>query len=182
MIEKIAKLIWLASMTALITGAIILFQKSYNKIEVPEPVPVEQIVDKKEVACVRQALWHEARGEGEHGLKAVLSVIVNRVNSPGYPDSFCEVIHQPKQFSYVHELQAQGKSLKPIVTESNKKVYERIDQLAHQAVKGKFKSIFDRSVLWYHTHAVKPSWSKKKKIVAMIGNHRFFAKKQQSEG
>ena len=37
--------------------------------------------------------------------------------------------------------------------------------------------MFDRSVLWYHTHKVKPKWSRKMQKVAVVGNHKFFEEK-----
>jgi N-acetylmuramoyl-L-alanine amidase len=179
--EKLAKLIWLLSMAVLLLVMFLFFQTPYNTVRVEEAPIVEIVIDKKELSCIRQALWHEARGEGEEGIKAVLSVIVNRVNSPRYPSSFCKVIHQHKQFSYVHELEAKGKPLEPRVTASNASVYTQISELAKEAVRGDFKPILPESVLWYHTHRVNPVWSRAKIMVAEIGNHRFFSKKQQNE-
>lgn len=40
----------------------------------------------------------EALNQGEDGMLLVMSVVMNRVKSPDYPDTIHEVIHQPHQF------------------------------------------------------------------------------------
>ena len=44
-------------------------------------------------------VWREARGESTHGKALVAQVIRNRVESPGWPDTYVGVITQPWQFS-----------------------------------------------------------------------------------
>ena len=44
--------------------------------------------------CLSEALYFEARGETVKGQFAVAEVILNRVDSPRYPDSICGVINQ----------------------------------------------------------------------------------------
>ena len=59
--------------------------------------------------CLALALYHEARGEPRQGQMMVAAVIVNRVVSDRFPDDMCEVIMQPRQFSFVRK----GKIPKP---------------------------------------------------------------------
>ena len=42
-------------------------------------------------------------GEPAEGIKAVAEVIINRVNDDRYPDSICDVVWEPKQFSFTHD-------------------------------------------------------------------------------
>ena len=145
----------------------------YKEIELP---PEQDFSDpfEKEHLCVRQALFHEARGEGISGLKAVASVILNRVQSKHYPDSFCEVIHQPWQFSYTHEL----KDVRIPINKLSSKDYEAfliINELARDVVEGRFEKVFDSKVKWYHTNNVDPAWNKSMTVVAIVGNHKFFS-------
>lgn len=169
-------------MAVSIVSAVILVQQPADK-PIPQVIEPEKQSDvqinKREVQCVRQALWHEARGEGEEGIKAVLSVIVNRTKSKHYPDTFCEVIHQPKQFSYVDELRQQGKPLTPKVKESEQEVYSYIDELAHEAVQEKFVTTLPRDVLWYTHTRINNYWTRTKEVVARVGKHKFFAKKEK---
>ncbi|MEY8840212.1 cell wall hydrolase, partial [Cribrihabitans sp. XS_ASV171] len=44
--------------------------------------------------CLAEALYFEARGEPVKGQFAVAEVILNRVESSRYPDTFCGVIRQ----------------------------------------------------------------------------------------
>lgn len=56
---------------------------------------------KREVACLALAVYYEARGESERGQRAVASVVMNRVHDKRFPDTACEVVFQPKQFSFI---------------------------------------------------------------------------------
>ena len=44
----------------------------------------------QELGCMALNLYHEGRGEGRKGQLAIAAVIMNRVNSKGYPDTVCE--------------------------------------------------------------------------------------------
>lgn len=48
----------------------------------------------QDIYLLAQIVWHEARGEGMNGWVAVAEVILNRVNSPLYPDTISEVVYQ----------------------------------------------------------------------------------------
>ena len=60
-------------------------------------------------ACLSLALYHEARGEPYVGQLMVAKVIVNRMKSPRWPSSMCNVITQDRQFSFYRK----GKIQKP---------------------------------------------------------------------
>lgn len=129
----------------------------------------------KEMLCITQMLYHEARGEGEEGLRAVLSVVQNRKNHLKFPSSYCKVIHQSGQFSYI----IPGKVSKEPYKASEKELKGLIQDLAFQAATGTFKNSFDSSdVLWYHHTKVKPKWSQKFKRVKTIKQHHFYELKE----
>src|SRR5687767_5993723 len=52
--------------------------------------------------CMAVAVYHEARGESLEGQLAVARVIMNRAASGKYPPSWCGVVKQPWQFSFVN--------------------------------------------------------------------------------
>lgn len=56
---------------------------------------------RRDVACLAMAVYYESRGESLKGQRAVASVVMNRVRSPRFPDTVCEVIFQPHQFSFI---------------------------------------------------------------------------------
>src|SRR4051812_39998935 len=55
-----------------------------------------------EANCMATAVYFEARGESVEGQLAVARVIMNRAASGQYPASWCSVVKQPAQFSFVH--------------------------------------------------------------------------------
>lgn len=127
----------------------------------------------QEKQCLTAALFHEARGEGLVGIKAVASVIENRKHSSGYPSTYCKIIKQHKQFSFVLE----GKPLHNLeqqVKPSEKEVFALVSRVAEQVLEGRFKPTLPARVLHYTTHAVSNQWTAKMQVVAKVGNHRFY--------
>lgn len=57
----------------------------------------------REVYCHAVNLFFEARGETPLGQRWVLDVVRNRVNSDRYPETYCGVITQYRQFSWYEE-------------------------------------------------------------------------------
>lgn len=134
-------------------------------------------VDPKEASCIYESLWFEASGESKEGIRAVLSVIQNRVLHEQFPNSYCAVIRQHRQFSYVWQRKAYGLSLTPQPTMMHNDLANFMKSLANDTLAGKFKNIFDKDVLWYHTKNVKPKWSRKMLRVISIDNHIFWRNK-----
>ena len=56
-------------------------------------------VTQKEAQELMQIAWCEAGNQGSEGQLYVMSVIINRVNSPDFPDSIHDVIYQDHQFA-----------------------------------------------------------------------------------
>ena len=76
---------------------VILFQpvqsRAYER-QCPKPIEVTQ----QEAQELMQIASAEALNQGTPGMLLVMSVVMNRVASPDYPDTIHEVIHQPHQF------------------------------------------------------------------------------------
>src|SRR3546814_1697830 len=54
-----------------------------------------------ELRCLAGAVYFESRGESLAGQLAVAHVIINRAESGRFPSSYCGVVHQRSQFSFV---------------------------------------------------------------------------------
>ena len=52
------------------------------------------------VVCLAQAIYFEARGEKLADRLQVANVVMNRVESPRYPDDVCGVVRQKHQFEF----------------------------------------------------------------------------------
>lgn len=59
---------------------------------------VASVLSQASIDCIARVIYHEARGESELGQRAVASVVRNRMNHPDFPNTACEVVHQPRQF------------------------------------------------------------------------------------
>ena len=53
----------------------------------------------KEVKCLSEMAYYEARGEGAHGIKVVTDVMFNRMRSNEFPDGVCANFKKHKQYS-----------------------------------------------------------------------------------
>jgi N-acetylmuramoyl-L-alanine amidase len=118
-----------------------------------------------ELECLATGIYFESKSEPLAGQLAVGQVIANRTQSGGrFPDSYCGVLFQRGQFSFVH-----GHSL-PTVNHSNRQwqtavaVAKIVDQGLQTSVAG--------DALFFHARYVSPGWHMKR--VASIGNHIFF--------
>lgn len=123
----------------------------------------------KQLTCLAQALYFEARGEGLEGQAAVAEVILNRVEAPGYPNSVCAVVQQGGkggcQFSFICD----GKP--EVVRE--KDAYELSKRIAKAMLDGAPR-LLTKGATHFHTPAVKPRWSRSFTRTATIGRHIFY--------
>lgn len=103
----------------------------------------------------------EARGESYQGQVAVGAVILNRVNSPQFPNTISAVIYQKGQFSCVTD----GQFDKEIAEDST--VYKA----AKEAISGADPT--NGALYFYNPKTAKSKWLFSLKTVATIGNHRF---------
>lgn len=120
--------------------------------------------------CLRKALYFEARGETLKGQYAVAEVILNRVDSPVYPDTVCAVVGQRGsgscQFSYVCDGHADKMREAAAV--------EVAGRIAAVMLAGGDRGLTDGAT-YFHSKAVYPSWANDFTRTASIGAHMFYA-------
>jgi hypothetical protein len=64
-------------------------------------------VSEKQIDCLAEAIYHEARGESKLGQAAVAQVILNRVTSDKFkPETICGITHQKNQFEFLEFIDA----------------------------------------------------------------------------
>lgn len=97
--------------TGIIAGTILLSPINAVAYERQCVEPVE--VTYEEAQLLMKIASCEAGNQGIEGQRYVMSVVINRVNSPDYPDSIKDVIYQPYQFA------TKGLSRANITTESH---------------------------------------------------------------
>lgn len=118
--------------------------------------------------CIAIAVYHEARGEPFDGQLAVAEVIMNRAASGRYPGSWCEVVKQPWQFSFVNPRTGRMPGVN-----KNSASWGYAQAITRIAV-GNFADALPRDVLWYHADYVAPSWGRRLAKVEKIGAHIFY--------
>ena len=60
-----------------------------------KPAPQSPVrLSERDRDCLALVMYWEARGEGQIGMQAVGSVVLNRVVHPQFPNSVCGVIYQ----------------------------------------------------------------------------------------
>jgi spore germination cell wall hydrolase CwlJ-like protein len=119
-----------------------------------------------EANCVATAVYFEARGETAEGQLAVARVVMNRAASGKYPASWCGVVKQPWQFSFVRN----GNF--PAV-DTNSDAWRRAEGITRIALANAVPSL-SNDVLWYHADYVAPSWGRRLNMVQKIGAHIFY--------
>lgn len=132
-----------------------------------QPLPEQS----KDLTCLSEALYFEARGESVKGQFAVAEVILNRVKSASYPNSVCGVINQGTgrkfqcQFTYTCDGHPE------VIRE--KRAYEQVMKVADVVLSGASGGI-TKGATHYHTKSVRPSWSRTFPRTATIGVHHFY--------
>lgn len=117
-----------------------------------------------EMRCLAGAIYFEARGETLEGQLAVGRVIVNRTKSGRFPSSYCGVVYQPSQFSFVR-----GRSM-PKVRETSDSWRQAV-AMAKIADEGSWKSKA-KGALFFHATRVSPKWRLTR--LARVDNHVFY--------
>lgn len=120
----------------------------------------------EEMQCLAGAVYFEARGEALSGQLAVAQVIINRTEDPRFPASYCGVVQQAGQFSFV-----KNGRIPHIRTHSAAWAKARaIAQIAHE---GLWQSEAEDAV-FFHARYVRPQWSQRKQRLAQIDTHIFY--------
>jgi spore germination cell wall hydrolase CwlJ-like protein len=120
----------------------------------------------EEANCLATAVYFEARGETVDGQLAVARVVMNRAASGKYPTTWCGVVKQPAQFSFVRHGQF------PRIDTASA-AWARAQGVARLAMANVVPSV-GTDVLWYHANYVSPSWGRRLNQAQRIGAHIFY--------
>ena len=137
--------------------------------EAPGPLRQEGFRPDAE-ACLVQTLYHEARGEGDEGMKAVGAVVLNRRASVAYPDTVCDVVRQGGdlgrcQFSWFCDGRPDTMEEGPAL------------ENARRAARALLAGAGDPTdgATSFHAVRVRPAWADEMEETTRIGSHLFYA-------
>ena len=119
-----------------------------------------------EIHCLALNVCHEARGEPLEGMLAVADVTLNRVRHKRFPDRICEVVWQPRQFSWTHD----GKSDQP----RNAKAWQLAQLVAKLAFERKRLDTVGEATYFHADYSRTPYWARSFEKVRKIGRHVFY--------
>ncbi|MCG8361327.1 MAG: cell wall hydrolase [Kiloniellales bacterium] len=132
----------------------------------------------EEIECLALTIYHEARGEGESGRRAVGDVVMNRVFDPAFPSTVCEVTQQGGEevrFRCQFSWWCDGRSDEP-----------RDEVAWRDSYNAALQVYWDRSrdvtegALWYHADYVSPHWRKAFDQGPQIGRHVFYRRPEEA--
>jgi N-acetylmuramoyl-L-alanine amidase len=118
----------------------------------------------RELTCLAGAIYFEAKSESLEGQLAVGRVIIARSKSGRYPASYCGVVYQPSQFSFIR-----GNAM-PGINRGSQNWRDAV-AVAQIADSGSWHSSVE-GALSFHAASVSPGWHMKR--VARLGNHVFY--------
>jgi N-acetylmuramoyl-L-alanine amidase len=139
-----------------------------------EPARVE-VAHKRaiELQCLAENIYFEAGGEPLNGQYAIAEVTVNRLRSPYFPKTICEVVHDTRwdparrrfvaHFSWTQ--MEHGDPWGPAWQQANAVATAVYDETHMPLVP---------DALHYHATSVHPYWARARRTVATIGNHIFY--------
>jgi len=129
------------------------------------------LASSRELECLADAIYYEARGETPSGQAAVAQVVMNRVRHPAFPKSICGVVFQGAyhrtgcQFSFACD--GSMRHARDVGA------WNRARKIAARALAGDIANQVG-SATHFHTTSVSPVWGPRLMRVAQVGMHIFY--------
>ena len=115
--------------------------------------------------CLAEAVYFEARGDGERSQEAVAHVVVNRTENPDFPDTVCEVVEQGCQFSYECDGEPE--------TMAEPAERDQAIEVAREVLEGEAPDPTGGAT-YFHALDVAPDWADEFERTARIGGHVYY--------
>jgi spore germination cell wall hydrolase CwlJ-like protein len=173
-------------------GLIFIYLNQKNFADVVEyNVPFSRLTKdtQKQIECLAENIYFEARNEPVKGQYAVAFVTMNRVKSKDFPNDICGVVKQKTQvqsigdrrvvcqFSWWCEPTPYRISTSNLLTETHNMKYNEIVKIAINFYVN-YERLQDptQGSLFYHADYVSPNWKNLQKVT-QIGRHIFYERK-----
>lgn len=118
-----------------------------------------------ELHCLALNVYHEARGEDLEGRLAVAAVTLNRVHARAFPNTVCDVVWQPAQFSWTKD----GRPDRPYEMDAWTAAMEAAIRVYWHGQPSRVGR-----AIYYHHETVHPRWARGQPVVARVGRHLFY--------
>lgn len=128
----------------------------------------------RDIRCLAENIYFEARGEPLRGQYAVAEVTMNRLASPHFPNTVCDVVHDTRWDTSRRRLVAHFSwTAFKLRLESGSPEWKQAMDIATTVYDGQHQPQVP-DALFYHATYVNPYWASSKRVVARIGNHIFY--------
>jgi N-acetylmuramoyl-L-alanine amidase len=128
-----------------------------------EPAPPAVTISNEEKDLFARLVEAEAKGESYEGKVAVATVVLNRVDSPEFPNSVTDVINEVVGTAYAFSPVQNGEINNPATDESIGAVEEALTR----------QDRLNDSVYFYNPDIATDSWITTREVVKTVGNHVF---------
>ena len=118
----------------------------------------------RELECLAGAIYFEAKSESLEGQLAVGRVVINRAKSGRFPSSYCGVVYQRSQFSFIRG------GVMPRIDRASRN-WQHAVAIARIADANAYPSPAE-GALFFHAARVSPNWRLTR--VARVDNHVFY--------
>jgi spore germination cell wall hydrolase CwlJ-like protein len=147
---------------------------SEEAASVEAPVELASARLASESQCLAEAMYHEARGEGVDGQKAVAEVVLQRTRNRNFGNTVCSVVFEgivPGRLDCQFSFACDGSRNRP----KEEAIWRRTKLLAEKIMVGEVK-LADRTqrAIFYHSVEVRPYWAPRMLRTVQIGNHVFY--------
>ena len=148
-------------------------------------VSYEDNTKQESVVCLAKNAYFEARNQSVLSQIAVSQVVMNRVQSPDYPNTVCGVVYEAQLSTWYKEKMDKEVPLKHKCqfswycdgkddTPKNEKAWRKAQDVAFLVIYDKIKLDVTEGATHYHATYVKPAWAKTKKRTTQIEKHIFY--------
>lgn len=132
----------------------------------------------RQLACMTENIYWEAASEPAEGKIAVAQIVMNRVESPDFPNDPCSVIYQ-KDIFYSRVVCQFSWFCMPGFTDRkiNQAMWQESQLAAKKVMLEGFRLPSLEGALYYHADYVNPQWRLDR--ITQIGRHIFYQPRDQ---
>lgn len=132
----------------------------------------------KQIRCLAENIYHEARGEGDRGMIAVGYVTLNRVKRSEFPNTVCDVVKEgryrngmPKRHQCQFSWWCDGR---PDTIHKDTPQWKKSLTIAVDVFNGKVSDPTKGATHYFNYNIVSPSWRHQLAHTVVIKNHTFY--------
>ena len=131
--------------------------------------PLRLAATGRDLGCLTDAVYYEARGEPVAGQEAVAQVVLNRTRKPGFPKSVCGVVFQRAGRACQFSFACDGS----ITARRDAAAWSRAQRVATRALGG-YQLAEVGGATHFHVAGLRVDWGGGLLQVARIGAHVFY--------